>query len=373
MPITLPAHSPRTRSLTAVLPELRRALDGRGSWLPPARSAILAVLDGVGVAQLRARGGHARFLAGISGPREVARTTFPSTTATALTSLLTGAAPGQHGIVGYRVRVPETGAVANQLHGWEDSALPETWQRAQPLSVAASPSSPVFVVSKPEFAHTGFSRSTTGSATFIGVADLEERIARAGECASSTPGALVYLYIPELDGIGHRFGWESENWWQALERVDAALRDLALAAPSTGLVVTADHGMIDVPAHRHVLLEEGDSRVEAVAEIAGEPRMLHLYAEPGEAEGVRERWHQAEGERAWVMTRDEAISANLFGPVDPQVYPRIGDVLVAARASIAYYDDRILDRSSQNMIGQHGSLTVEETMVPLLRAGAFGA
>ena len=52
---------------------------------------------------------------------------------------------------------------------------------------------------------------------------------------------------------------------------------------------------------------------------------------------------------------------------------RIGDVLVAARAAIAYYDDRLADKKSQRMIGQHGSLTDQERIVPLIRLGAFAA
>ena len=72
-----------------------------------------------------------------------------------------------------------------------------------------------------------------------------------------------------------------------------------------------------------------------------------------------------------MLTRDEAIAAGLFGTVDDVVRPRIGDVLVAARQSIAYYDDRVTDTSSQKMVGQHGSLTSEERTVPLIRLGAF--
>lgn len=71
------------------------------------------------------------------------------------------------------------------------------------------------------------------------------------------------------------------------------------------------------------------------------------------------------------MTRHEAIDLGLFGAVQPEVLPRIGDVLIAARGRVAYYDDRLDDRSAQRMVGQHGSLTLEETVVPLLRAGAF--
>lgn len=101
--------------------------------------------------------------------------------------------------------------------------------------------------------------------------------------------------------------------------------------------------------------------------------MLHLYAEDGRADDVLRRWQDAESSRAWVMSRDEAASAGLFGPSpDSDVLPRIGDVLVAARTTVAYYDDREPDKKPQNMIGQHGSLTDQERVVPLVRLGAFG-
>jgi hypothetical protein len=57
--------------------------------------------------------------------------------------------------------------------------------------------------------------------------------------------------------------------------------------------------------------------------------------------------------------------------VSEEVLPRIGDVLIAPRTGIAYYDDRLADKGAQKMIGQHGSLTHEERIVPLIRLGAF--
>jgi predicted AlkP superfamily pyrophosphatase or phosphodiesterase len=202
---------------------------------------------------------------------------------------------------------------------------------------------------------------------------VRERAAIAAELASRHPGALVYLYAPDLDSAGHRDGWQSDHWTDALERADAAARDLAGAIePTTGVLVTADHGMVDVPAHRHVLLTDADALVDGVEIVGGEPRMLHLYTEPGAEDAVASRWREREQSRAWVLTRDEAIGAGLFGTVAPEVRDRIGDVVVAARGRYAYYDDRETDKRPQRMVGQHGSLTDEERTVPLLRLGAFG-
>ena len=374
MSLSLPADPPRARSLTGVVPELLAALDGRSTWLRPASSAVLFVVDGLGARNLAARAGHARFLAGAGGRKDVAHSVFPSTTAAALTSLLTGVEPGEHGLVGYRIRIPGTDLAPNQLKGWETDGLdPYSWQRAEPILERESAAGrPCFVVSRAKFAGSGFSTAILRGGEFVPAASAAEGAELAANLVARHPGALVYLYAPELDGIAHAKGWESDEWSSALEIVDAAARSLADALPSgAGAIVTADHGVIDVPRHRHLLLTEGDGLVDDVRVIGGEPRMLHLYAQEGRADAVLEAWRASEESRSWVLSRDEAIDAGLFGRVAPDVRERIGDVVVAARASIAYYDDRLADKAPQKMVGQHGSLTDEERTVPLLRLGAF--
>ncbi len=375
MSLSLPADPPRSRSLTGVVEQSIAALEGRSDWFAPARSAVVFVVDGLGAHNLAARRGHARFLGAVGSRRDVARTVFPSTTAAALTSLLTGTDPGTHGIVGYRARIPGTNTAPNQLHGWETDGLdPQTWQRSTPLLAReVAGGRPCFVVSRPEYTRTGFTEATLRGAHFVPSNDLAERAATAAALATEHAGALIYLYAPELDTAGHRDGTESDRWITALERVDAAAQTLASeAGPTTGILITADHGMVDVPARRHVLLGEGDPLADGVTLIGGEPRMLHLYTEPGRRDAVAATWREREHARAWVMTRDEAIGAGLFGRVDDEVRDRIGDVIVAARGRHAYYDDREADKRPQSMVGQHGSLTDEERTVPLLRLGAFG-
>lgn len=374
MSLSLPADPPRSRSLTGVVEQSIAALEGHSDWFAPARSAIVFVVDGLGAHNLAARRGHARFLGSVGGRRDVARTVFPSTTAAALTSLLTGTEPGSHGIVGYRARIPGTKVAPNQLHGWETDGLdPRTWQRSTPLiEREVEGGRPCFVVSRPEYTRTGFTEATLRGARFVPSNDLAERAATAAALATEHAGALIYLYAPELDTAGHRDGTESDRWITALERVDAAAQTLAAeAGPTTGILVTADHGMVDVPAHRHVLVGDGDPLVDGVSLIGGEPRMLHLYTEPGRTDAVAATWREREHARAWVMTRDEAVDAGLFGRVADEVRERIGDVIVAARGRYAYYDDREADKRPQSMVGQHGSLTDEERTVPLLRLGAF--
>lgn len=374
MPLSLPSDPPRARSLSRVVPEAIAALEGRAGWFPPARSAVIAVIDGLGARNLTARAGHARMLASALSRTGVVRTVFPSTTAVALTSLLTGTPPGEHGIVGYRVRLPGSDVVSNQLTGWEADGLdPRRWQRAEPLmAVQSGAGRPCFVVSRARYRGTGFSEATARGAEFVVAESLSDRVHAAADLSRRHPGALVYVYVPELDMIAHRSGWQSDAWSAALEEVDAAIAQLADAlSPGVGAVITADHGMVDVPRHRHVLIADGVDHAEGVRHIGGEPRMLHLYAEEGASRSVFDTWSGLESGRAWVMEREEAIAAGLFGTTSPAVHARIGDVIVAARAAIAYYDDRVVDKAPQRMVGQHGSLTDDERIVPLIGLGAF--
>lgn len=101
--------------------------------------------------------------------------------------------------------------------------------------------------------------------------------------------------------------------------------------------------------------------------------MLHLYLEPDESPIAQaERWRALSGDSAYVITRQEAIDARVFGPVvTGDAASRIGDLIVMARGNRAFYDGTAEDQKSRRMIGQHGSITPEERTVPYLRMGAF--
>ena len=378
----LPAAFTTRASLATVLPSSLAALTGAPNelGLPKLEHVVVIVVDGLGAAALRARSGHARTLAPLLGKATTIDAGFPTTTAAALATLTTGTTPGEHGLVGYRVR-DGAGRLTNQLSGWDARMDPATWQRSRTVfETAAEQGVRARAIGLPKFEGSGFTAAVLRGAEFVGVQSLSERFDAAAELVAGAGPGLTYLYVAELDQLAHARGWESPDWTAALETVDALVASFARRlGPGRGALLTADHGVVDVPESGHILYDTAPELLDGVAAVAGEPRVLHLYLE-SEAAGsaaaatvVAERWRAAEGDRSWVATRAEAIDAGWFGPsVDAAVAPRIGDVLVAARKRIAYYDGRDPQRTGRNMIGQHGSLTPEETRVPLLRFGAAG-
>ena len=375
----LPARQFSTLRLADVLPSSLSSIEGlpNALGLGHTNKTVVVLADGLGVSSLRARAGHARFLNSLLTKTSVVDGVFPSTTAAGITTLTTGVPPGQHGLVGYRVRDADRDRVVNQLTGWDAGMRPETWQRARTVFERATDAGvPSFAIGPRRYTDSGFTQAALRGARYVPAENVSDRFAAARYLLDTEPRALVYLYVPELDVAAHAHGWESDRWLAALEILDgAAARFATELKPDEGLLVTADHGIIDVPSTRHVLFDTVPELVRGVRHIGGDPRCLHLYLEPelgAEAGAVlADTWRAIEGHRAWVFTRAEAVESGLFGTVAPEVMPRIGDVLVAARKLIAYYDSREPNQSARSMVGQHGSLTDEELRVPLIRSGAF--
>jgi Type I phosphodiesterase / nucleotide pyrophosphatase len=365
----VPAGQDRPVGLRDVLSGALAAVQGRPSRLGLGRPerVLVVVVDGLGAEALAARAGHARTLASRLNRGSRIATGCPTTTAAALTTLATGTDPGEHGIVGYSVLDPGEDRVVNQLRGFDDGGLPPGWQRSETIFQRATAAGVrAFATGPRHYADSGFTAAVLRGAEYLGARTVDHRFEAALDAFAGGDRAIGYCYIPELDQIAHREGWSSAAWTAELEAVDAAIASAASRLrPGDRMLVTADHGIVDVPPEQQVLVDEIPGLLDPVRHLAGEPRMLQLHLVAGwDAGAVADRWRGALGRLADVRTRAEAIDAGWFGTVDPVVAPRIGDVLVAARSRAAFYDGR--DGTGRGMVGQHGAWTDAERFVPLL-------
>ena len=163
-------------------------------------------------------------------------------------------------------------------------------------------------------------------------------------------------------------GCQSWEWGEELARVDDAVRRLAEGLPSdAALHVTADHGMVDVAMDRRLDLAHEPELSRGVRHSGGEPRALHLYCEPGAAADVAAGLARAaRTARPGCGPAPRRWRPAGSGRCRPQVLPRIGDVVVATAGEIAVVDSRHQRPQLLALIGLHGSLTSDETAVPLL-------
>ncbi|MDH6701223.1 nucleotide pyrophosphatase/phosphodiesterase family protein [Streptomyces griseoviridis] len=366
-------------SLADLLPTLATGMGVPGlpagiSELTPVDRACVFLIDGLGWEQLTAHPDEAPFmtslLAGSRGGTGTPLTAgFPATTATSLASVGTGLPPGAHGLPGYTVRDPATGALMNQLR-WQPWTAPEVWQPYPTVfRLAEDAGVHAAQVSSPTFQNTPLTKVALSGGIFRGRLTGEERMDLAAEELAAGDRSLVYTYYAELDGAGHRFGVASDTWRGQLMYVDRLVQRLAeQLPPRSALYVTADHGMIDVPFDEdHRIDFDADWELRAgVALLGGEGRARHVYAVPGAQGDVLACWREVLGEQFWVASRDEAIDAGWFGPrVDERVRGRLGDVVAAARDDVLIIASEREPKESA-MVGNHGSMTPAEQFVPLL-------
>ncbi|WP_446210668.1 alkaline phosphatase family protein [Micromonospora sp. IBSANI012] len=332
------------------------------------RIAVLLV-DGLGWYQIPTAAPYAPTLAGLAATVGRPLTSgFPSTTPTSLVSFGAGVAPGPHGVLGFTVRVPGTDRVLNHIE-WAGDPEPLTWQpvrtqweRARAAGVA------VTVVSRPEFAGSGLTLAANRGGDYRGAAGVDALAATMLAALAAGPGpTLVSGYHPDLDRHGHLTGVDSAPWRIAAAEVDALLARLVDGLPpDAALLVTADHGQLDVPAaHRFDL--DTDSRLRAgVRVVAGEPRVRYLHVEPGAVDDVVAAWSAVLGPAARVETREEAVAAGRFGPVPEEHLQRVGDVVVTCHGTYAVLASRSEPPAVSRLVAYHGADTAAELTIPLL-------
>ena len=335
--------------------------------LPSSDRYVVVLIDGLGWQLVRRAIQHVPYLAGLLGGGRPITSAVPSTTVTSLACLGTGLPPGQHGLVGYSSRVPETGELLNALT-WESDLSPRSYQPRQTFfERAAAAGVAVSSVALARFEDTGLTEAALRGADFISFQHEKHentRIKLTVAAAQRGRRSLVYAYERELDHCGHVEGSASPNWLDHLVRIDAMCERLRAELPDdVCMIITGDHGMVDVPVDRRLILEDEPDLMAGTSAIAGEGRFRQVYVDDDAPDAVAARWQDRLCDTAWVLTRDQAIDAGWFGPVDARVRERYGHVLVAMRDDYAIMTRQFPRELS--LVGMHGSLTPAETMVPL--------
>jgi Type I phosphodiesterase / nucleotide pyrophosphatase len=327
-------------------------VDGMGRHLLPELAADAPLLASV--------------LAGGTGRLSELTCTFPSTTPSSLVSLGTGAQPGEHGILGFTLNVPGTDRVLNHVR-WRDDPphaewqpLPTWFERLERAGIGARAMLPA------PFMGSGLTDAAYRGARFRPTHPTDDYARVLADELRAGPG-LVYGYTNELDTAAHVFGIGSPRWHEAAAHVDTLLTRLVETLPANAvMLVTADHGGLNVPPDARVDLDT-DSRLGAgLRVIAGEPRVRYLHTEPGAAADVRATWSELLNGRAQVYSREQAVATGMFGPVNPAHLARIGDVVVVCSGDTAVLATGHEPPETARLIGFHGAATPAEMAIPLI-------
>jgi hypothetical protein len=296
------------------------------------------------------------------------QTAFPSTTATSLATLTTGQLPGAHGMLGYTVQVPRSGGRLLNALKWDERVDPENWQPVETLFQRATAAGiNVTHVAAKRYENSGFTRAVFRGAQYKGANVVTDLVAETKLALHATP-SFVYLYVNDLDNAGHSDGVGSDKWIAALTMIDQIASQLMKEVPKgTRIWVTSDHGMINV--EEKIIIGQDNPLLQGVSVVAGEPRARHIYLEsdsPAARIDTASLWQEYLREKALVLTREQAISSNLFGTdVSADALDRMGEVIAIARGGVVLLD---ADRAEKEgaMVGHHGADSEVESQVGLL-------
>lgn len=372
--------APCPHSLADVMPSVAAALgvDIRNHLtLPPAQDVVLVLVDGLGAELIRRHADEAPTLVAMTS--RMISAGFPATTATSLTSLAVGAPCSRHGIVGYSFRISDSDGITasfNPLRWTVGSAGgPSAIERFPPREVQLHPSLfellgaegiAVTYVMPEDFRESGLTRAAfRASGRYRPAATLDE-IRREVTDSVDRPSRtrrFVYAYFGDLDMIGHLHGPGSPEWLRSLREVDAFVADLATDLPERcRLVVTADHGMVS--AGSTIDIDTIPALLADVTTVAGEARVRHVYTRGGAEQSVLAAWEAGLAGHARVLSREQALDEQLFGPGRDHA-DRLGDVIAIATGDVALIRSEH-EKLESSLVGHHGANTPAEQHIPLL-------
>jgi hypothetical protein len=331
-------------------------------WMPEpvtgSDSVVLLVLDGLGWDQLNERSEYAPTLMSMVG--RAITTVAPTTTATALSSITTGLAPAEHGILGYRMLL--SGEVINTLRWCVDNVDRRRVHR--PADIQPYPGfmgREVPVVGPYELQGSAFTEAHMSGCRSVGWRSASSIPVEVGALVRSGE-RFVYAYYAGIDKVSHERGL-GEYYLSELRTVDRLVGDILEALPSdTTLLITADHGQVHVGDN---IVYPSDRLLSMVHLQSGEGRFRWLHARRGAEHDLLAAAQAEFGHQAWVVSKQQVLDEGWFGPqMAPPLIGRLGDVALVPFEPVSFHDPD--DTGPYELISRHGSLTSAEVYVPLL-------
>jgi predicted AlkP superfamily pyrophosphatase or phosphodiesterase len=377
-------------SIVNLMASIETAFGGRSRYqelrglaaaeIAAARNLCLIVVDGLGaryLARAQSDGALQRHA------RATITSTFPTTTATAITTFMTGLAPQQHGLTGWHMYFRELGTVLAVLpfrprHGGppiagDGGVTPAALLRNPPFADRLDAAA--FVVSPSAIVDSVFNVAHSGRAQRIGHGGVEQLFGAVRDAVRGSPGrTYVYAYYSEIDSLAHAHGIGSAEVQSELGRVDAAFGRLLeeLAGTDTLVVATADHGFVDTRPETVVDLDDHPPLAATLAvPLCGEPRVAYCYVKPGHERAFERHVETRLAHCASLVRSADLLAQGWFGPgaPHPRLADRIGDYALVMKDGYAIRD-HVPGERRHLQIGVHGGTSEDEMLVPLVVARA---
>ncbi len=343
--------------------------------LRPATNVVLMVIDGLGYEYLMQQGKSTVFNKHMRGR---ITSVFPATTASGITTFLTGVAPQQHAITGWFMYLKEMGLVAKILPFMPRSGgLSFSLTDVDPKIIFSQESvfdrigvDSYYVIYK-ELLTTDYTSATSKTAKGMGFQTLDDFFTKIKETvAINNNKKYIYAYWSEFDSLCHHYGTKSaevSSHFKEIERKMGAFLE-TIKGTNTIILITSDHGLIDTEETRTIRLKEHPRFVETLTlPLCGEPRVSYCYVRPSRVSDFERYVRETFKDVCELYRGEELIEKKFFGLFKPhrKLFDRIGDYVLIMKENYVM-NDVVAGEREHYHIGNHGGVSKEEMFVPLI-------
>ncbi len=309
---------------------------------------------------------------------------FPPTTSAAITSLISGRTPYEHGIIGWTLFFKEFAKYIDYLPIWDTittSTLDaESYNIFDIMDVKTifqqihDENTLCYNITPLHISESANTLKNSGDAIIMGYKNNYDMFSyiRNALAADHNGRKFIYTYNPEPDHMKHTEGTNSINALTHLKEMDNQLEKLAQELRDTGqrdtaIIVTADHGLIDIDEYFYVN-EDKELFDTLLLPTFPEPRFISFFSKPGKQSSCRQALDKYKND-FWILDREEFFSSGILGSGVPhkKIDDFIGDFIAIAHTNKAM--KWILQqngKSEKELIAHHAGLHPDEMIVPLI-------
>jgi len=307
---------------------------------------------------------------------------FPSTTAPHVTCLHTGLEVGQSGTYEWFHYEPSVDRIiAPLLFSYAEDKEPGTLSRSVKKAGLIYPEDTIYralgslgipstVFQHASIAGSHYSRVVTGGANVVPYTDLRQGLESLAKSVKNK--GYFYFYFGDIDAQGHRHGTESKEVEEAVDKCFCALEEVFWKNldGEVAVILTADHGMIDVDPKKTFYLNEKIPQISALVRKnrkgelltpAGSCRDYFFHAAEGKEGETQELLQECLGNLAHVYTTKDLAEDGFFGrhPPSQRFWDRVGDLVILPRPgeSVWWHEK---GRFEMKFHAMHGGLTPQE-------------
>jgi predicted AlkP superfamily pyrophosphatase or phosphodiesterase len=339
-------------------------------------NVVLLVLDGLGYEYLMQQKADTVFHKYLRGS---ITSVFPSTTPSCVTTFATGVAPQQHGVIGWYMYLRELAMVTAIIHGKPRiGGEPFSANGISYKSIIDYPGiydqipAQTYWITNERNVDSDFAIAMGGSARRLSYTTLSGCLSQVSNVINSnTEKKYVYAYWYPFDGLSHEYGVNSDQVASHFQELAIEIGRFVetLEGTDTALIITADHGSIDTQQSRVVdITKYPEIREKLILPLTGDSRAAYCYLKNGTDEAFIDYVREKIGDKVDILRSEELLEKNYFGLYEPrpQIKERIGNYVLLPKRNFIIKDYIGIEQKGSFTIGNHGGLSKDEMLVPLI-------